>query len=517
MKVFPHGKGGGHAPTHYLVRMDYPGRKEGPPTVLRGNVALTRKLIDSLDTTWKFTAGVLSWHPDDIVTPEQERKVMDSFEAVAFAGLEEDQRNILWVRHGHAGHPELHFVIPRVELGSGKAFNPCPPGWQKAFDIFRDLLNITEGWARPDDPARARIHTPDHADLHRARLIRWGRKPSQDERANAKHAIHTYLRSLIEEGIIRDREDVLAALRDAGLEIHRIGKDYVSVKDPDSEEKLRLKGGIYAERFEAEQLEFALGAYPSPRPHRQAERTDADTGRVQHLAEELERVIHARAQFNRKRYPRPDYDYGEEDLRPLPEYGEYVQPPIQDSSAMELRDADDDGTDYRRDDSLGTVPDSGFGNRDRRPEESGNLADDRQRDMADTHGGNSKRKVPYPTEVPHIGRRLDLQGDAVLETGVAHDRTRTHPERDARRADQGIRRTPRPASGAARYPEQGTHGSKPQAGRTPGTAGRIGAALDALELCVRQLAALARKAEQLLERKVKRAEESLSTWFGMRR
>ena len=47
VKVFPHGKGGGHAPTHYLVRMDYPGRKECPPQVLRGNVALTRKLIES--------------------------------------------------------------------------------------------------------------------------------------------------------------------------------------------------------------------------------------------------------------------------------------------------------------------------------------------------------------------------------------------------------------------------------------------------------------------------------------
>ena len=517
MKVFPHGKGGGHAPTHYLVRMDYPGRKECPPQVLRGNVALTRKLIDSLDTTWKFTAGVLSWHPDDIVTAEQERKVMDSFEAVAFAGLAEDQRNILWVRHGHAGHPELHFVIPRVELGSGKAFNPCPPGWQKAFDIFRDLLNITEGWASPDDPARARIHTPDHADLHRARLIRWGRKPDKDERADAKNAIHDYLRALIEDGIIRNREDVLAALRDAGLEIHRVGKDYVSVKDPDSEEKLRLKGGIYAERFEAEQLEFALGAHPGPSPHRQAERTDADTGRVQHLAEELERVIHARAQFNRKRYPRPADDYGEENLRPLPDYGEYVRPPVQDSPDMELRDADDDGTDYRRDDSLGTIPDSGFGKRDRHPEESGNLADARKRDMADTHGGNSKRKVPYPTEVPHIGRRLDLQGDAVLETGVAHDGTRTHPERDARRADQGTQREPRPASGTAGYPEPRNHGNEAQAGRTPGTPEGIGAALDALELCVRQLEALARKAEQLLERKVKRAEQNFGTWFGMRR
>ena len=41
---------------------------------------------------------------------------MDDFEAVAFAGLEEDQRTNLWVRHSHAGHHELHFVIPRVEL-----------------------------------------------------------------------------------------------------------------------------------------------------------------------------------------------------------------------------------------------------------------------------------------------------------------------------------------------------------------------------------------------------------------
>ena len=176
MKVFPHGRSNaadaGDAPTRYLVRMDYPGRVEHPPQVLRGDVEITCALINTLDTKWRFTAGVLSWHPDDVVTPEQEERVMDDFEAVAFAGLDADQRNILWVRHSHAGHHELHFVIPRVELHSGKAFNPCPPGWQKDFDPFRDLHNLREGWARPDDPAHARIATPDHADLHNARLLR---------------------------------------------------------------------------------------------------------------------------------------------------------------------------------------------------------------------------------------------------------------------------------------------------------------------------------------------------------
>ena len=122
-------------------------------------------------------------------TPEQEERVMDDFEALAFAGLEADQRNILWVRHVHAGHHELHFVIPRVELASGKAFNPCPPGWQKHFDLFRDLHNHREGWARPDDPTRTRMFTPAHADLHRARLLRWGKIPKPDERAAAKEMV----------------------------------------------------------------------------------------------------------------------------------------------------------------------------------------------------------------------------------------------------------------------------------------------------------------------------------------
>ena len=128
--------------------MDYHGREEKPPQVLRGDVDMTRDLINALGNKWKFTAGVLSWHPDDKVTPEQEEKVMDDFEKLAFAGLDPDQRNILWVRHSHAGHHELHFVIPRVELSTGKAFNPCPPGWQRQFDVFRDLHNLREGTRR---------------------------------------------------------------------------------------------------------------------------------------------------------------------------------------------------------------------------------------------------------------------------------------------------------------------------------------------------------------------------------
>jgi len=91
IKVFPHGQGGGHDPVNYLLRLDYPGRTESPPEVLRDDLALTRDLIDAQARKWKFSAGVCSWGPEDRITPEQEKRLMDDFERTAFAGLAPDQ------------------------------------------------------------------------------------------------------------------------------------------------------------------------------------------------------------------------------------------------------------------------------------------------------------------------------------------------------------------------------------------------------------------------------------------
>src|SRR5690554_2341881 len=97
------------------------GRENQPPVVVRGDPEQTKNLIDSLDFKHKYTSGVLSFEAGEIITPEMENAIIDRFESVAFAGLEPDQYNILWVRHEHAGHHELHFVTRRVELESGKS------------------------------------------------------------------------------------------------------------------------------------------------------------------------------------------------------------------------------------------------------------------------------------------------------------------------------------------------------------------------------------------------------------
>ena len=294
MKVFPHGTGEGDKPSRYLVRPDYPGRDTAPPQVLRGDPAMTRALIDSIERRWKFTSGVLSWHPDDTVSEDQEEEVMNAFERVAFAGLEADQRHILWVRHTHAGHHELHFLIPRLELSSGKDFNACPPGWQKDFDVFRDLFNWREGWARPDDPARARDELPKKADLFKARMERWGKEIRESDRDRAKEVIHTFLKEKVARGLVRDREDVLNALKEQGLRINREGRDYISVIAPGSGMKMRFRGGFYAKSWTPK---AALEEEPEEKKDETARR------RVARLQQDFERVIEKRAACNTKRYP----------------------------------------------------------------------------------------------------------------------------------------------------------------------------------------------------------------------
>ena len=294
MKVFPHGTGNGDRPVRYLIREDVPSRKKHPPEVLRGDPRLTAALINSIERRWKFTSGVLAWHPDDDVNEAQERDVMDAFERVAFAGLEADQRHILWVRHRHAGHHELHFLIPRMELSSGKDFNACPPGWQKDFAVFRDLFNWREGWARPDDPARARDFLPDKADLLHAQAMRWNRKIKSSNRDEAKTAITELLKSKLTQGKIKSREDVLRILKEEGLHISRAGKDCVSVVVPESGLKIRLKGGIFAEVWRPKEM----SSEEEVRPVKQKVQK-----RISRLEEELERVLEKRKRINRKRYP----------------------------------------------------------------------------------------------------------------------------------------------------------------------------------------------------------------------
>ncbi|MEX0303975.1 MAG: relaxase/mobilization nuclease domain-containing protein [Leisingera sp.] len=302
IKFFPNGKGAGAGPVGYLVAREvlaYDANRElvrdadGQPVtvtrdplpeVLRGDPARTEALIDVSSNQWTYRAGVISFANEDAPTEAQQVEVMDAFEQLAFAGLEGEQYDMLWVRHSHEDRIELHFCTPRLELTAGKALNIAPPGYQTAYDSLRDLMNKTHGWADP-------------MDLDRAQEVQ--ATVEAPTRAQGREELHEWILDQISVGIITDRASMVDALTDAGFDIPRASKNYVTAKDPDTGERWRLKGEIFHDDWQAEPPSREIECGPGSDPQR-TRRLGGVT--ITELQERYSGQCEARAGYNRSRY-----------------------------------------------------------------------------------------------------------------------------------------------------------------------------------------------------------------------
>ncbi|MEO9460760.1 MAG: relaxase/mobilization nuclease domain-containing protein [Lentilitoribacter sp.] len=304
IKFFKNGQGGGAGSVEYLIEHEVVAyddnrnvlrdgngnalmfEREPLPEVLRGDPDQMRYLIDACEHQWSYRAGVLSFTGEDAPTPPQQRSVMDSFEDLAFAGLEPDQRSILWVRHSHEDRIELHFVTPRMELMTGRSLNIAPPGYQKTYDSLRDVLNKDHGWNDPQAPERAREVKS---------LIESVR------RGEGREQIHDWILNKIEMGSIQDRTEMKDALSKAGFEIPRSGKNYITVLDPESNERWRLKGEVFHENWTRQNTVERAIEQADREPSRSGSRLDAIN--IEELRDRLHDLTERRATYNRKRYP----------------------------------------------------------------------------------------------------------------------------------------------------------------------------------------------------------------------
>ena len=165
------------------------------------------------------------------------------------------------------GGAHVHVLAARCDLETGRSLNIAPPGWEKTFGPLRDAFNAEHGWSRPDDPARARAQHPGHRAYIEATRLRAGLAIE----AAPPDLIRDYLLQRVENGTVRNRADVVAALREAGLEVPRQGKDYLTALDPETGNRWRLKGEMYANDFERERLDRAIAETAGDRTPRDRE------------------------------------------------------------------------------------------------------------------------------------------------------------------------------------------------------------------------------------------------------
>lgn len=291
VKFFRRGKEDGKAPIKYCL--DASKERDRPPEVLAGDPELTRKLIDNCPHMWRYKSGVINFG-SDTPSEEEQRAVMEDFERAAFAGLERDQYNILWVRHVHNGQTELHFVTPRMELTTGKSYNIAPPGHEKYYNLWRDAWNLEKGWQRPDDPKRAKLNRLTAGELK-------AKAAGKDkDKQKQKEEITEWLLMSMECGEIEgNREGIKKALMEYGAKITREGKDYISVNIDGN--KIRLKGALYERSFEYRRY-AAEDKTKQGRDEAEARR------RKEEFHRRAEEAIKRRAEWNTERYKANEYE-----------------------------------------------------------------------------------------------------------------------------------------------------------------------------------------------------------------
>lgn len=301
------------SPTGFKMKTRVP-----PPELLKGDSGLTCALIDSSPNKWRYSSGVIAFADDDAPTPEQIEAVIADFEATVFAGLEPDQYNSLWVKHTHEGNTELHFMVPRLELGTGKALNIAPPGYEKLFDAWRDKWNFTMGWADPQEKSRERlIHDgPNHLLKLDAEAVRTGMPKAE----NPRQLMAEYLFQRVANGQIKTHADVLASIAEVGCEVNRndvdkkTGTPFLSFRPEPEAKPIRLKGALFDKQFNlrferVEALRQELGLIDRPTEIRDSSGRESnsrsDPERVRTASAALAELVEKRRGYHAGRYAQP--------------------------------------------------------------------------------------------------------------------------------------------------------------------------------------------------------------------
>ena len=230
VKFFSNKKGGSSKAINYLLNHR---EQEGTARVLKGDPELTRQIINNIKFKQKTTVGCLSFEEKNI-SEDMKYQLMKDFENHLLPGME-NRYNILWVEHTDKGRLELNFVIPKIDLQTQKSLNPY---YHKAdlprVEKWQDLQNLKYNYSSPKDPTKER-----NVEIN-----------SHIKKFNESYEqLNENIQELVQKGQLQNREQLIELLKNSGIEVTRTGKDYISVKMPDSKKARKFKGGIYEQQF----------------------------------------------------------------------------------------------------------------------------------------------------------------------------------------------------------------------------------------------------------------------------
>lgn len=305
IKFLSHGTGDPHKAVAYLLaNFDYKGAQRPKVLVLRGDPRQVAMVVDSLPQLHRYTSGVIAWAHEDAPTTQEVDDVLDDFERVAFAGLSRDRFSYTAISHGD----HVHLFIAKVDLLTCKSFNVAPPGWKKDFYPWRDYWNGSKGWARPDDPNRARLlamplprYSPAMAKKMEEDLAMGYElvdvQAALDVEPESEFFIAQWLVDLIHGGKILAHKDVLNELSKEGA-VTQVSRTTLNFLPHGSDQAIKLCGRLFATDFNAQEV-FDRTAI---REAQWSGRSKPDPAFAQAALQKMQTAIALRTAYNQRVY-----------------------------------------------------------------------------------------------------------------------------------------------------------------------------------------------------------------------
>lgn len=285
VKFLPTYTGGGLGSLNYLLNERM---AAGTAKVVKGDENLTKAVIKEIDFKQKTCFGVLSFEEKhDFLDEEQKLKIIKDFERALLGDYMLDRVNVLWVEHSDKnGRLELNFLIPKIDMSTGKSFNPYLAKFdQNRIDLIKRIINHEYNLSSPDDPAREQT-----ISASKKNIVHYQNLEELDKK----------LHELVREGYIKNRDHMIELLIQSGIEVTRSTKKSITVVLPNQKTKNRLKGGIYDANFTGAQGLGELGQ-SSSRRIREFHNRDTQAERERNRRK-LEELVKKRDRFNRCKF-----------------------------------------------------------------------------------------------------------------------------------------------------------------------------------------------------------------------
>ena len=289
VKFLPTRNGGGLGSVNYLLNER---KQQGTARILKGDENTTRAIISQIPYKQKTTFGVLSFSERaDEIDDKTKQEIIADFERTLLGDFMKDRVNILWVEHSDKnGRLELNFLIPKIDLESGKSFNPYyAERDQFNIDLWKRTINDEYRFTNPNDPNRQ----------HEVRA-----KKKNLEQYNTLTELNEALKKLVADGAIKSREHLIETLNANGYEVTRANKNGISVKLPNQKRSNRLQGGIYDEQFTDLTKLSELGKEKSRRIRKFAERDTFTECKINRSR--INENIRRRDEYNQRKYSKYD-------------------------------------------------------------------------------------------------------------------------------------------------------------------------------------------------------------------